>query len=145
MAVIPPHRHGMQLYTCGAARYMDGVFAAASAHGWPEDALHREFFSVPEADAWVNRPFVLRLARSGRSLPVSAERSATEVLAEAGILVDVKCSGGLCGVCATRYDAAASGEIEHRDFVLGKKERAERVLLCCARMVKEGAELVVDL
>ena len=145
MAVIPPHRHGMQLYTCGAARYMDGVFAAASAHGWPEDAMHREFFSVPEADAWVNRPFVLRLARSGRSLPVSAERSATEVLAEAGILVDVKCSDGLCGVCATRYDAAASGEIEHRDFVLGKKERAERVLLCCARTVKAGAELVVDL
>ena len=57
----------------------------------------------------------------------------------------MKCSDGLCGVCATRYDAAASGEIEHREFVLGKKERAERVLLCCAQMVKEGAELVVDL
>ncbi len=145
MSLTPHYEADMHLYTCGAVRYMDGVFEAAAARGWPEEAMHREFFTVPEADAWVNRPFVLRLARSGRSLAVPADRSATEVLADAGVAVDVKCSDGLCGVCATRYDAAASGEVEHRDFVLGKKERAQRVILCCARTVHEGAELVVDL
>ena len=82
---------------------MNGVFDAATAQGWPEDAMHREFFSVPEAPDWVNLPFVLKLAKSGRSFEVPAERSATDVLADAGILVDTKCSDGICGVCATRY------------------------------------------
>ncbi len=144
-ALVPDHRAGLQLYTCGAARYMDAVFAAAQARGWPDDALHREYFSLPEADAVVNQPFVLRLARSGRRLDVPADRSATDVLADAGIAIDVKCSDGLCGVCATRFDAAASGEVDHRDVVLSQQERAQRVILCCSRACQAGGELVIDL
>jgi reductive dehalogenase len=143
--LIPPHAPGLHLYTCGAPRFMDGVFEAAAAQGWPEDALHREYFSVPEGPAWVNRPFVLRLARSGRVLPVPAERRATEVLAEAGLAIDVKCSDGLCGVCATRYDAAASGEVEHRDVVLDRAQRQHKVILCCSRARHEQGEIVLDL
>jgi reductive dehalogenase len=144
-ALMPAYAAGMHVYTCGASRYMDGVFAAASAKGWPEDAMHREYFSVPEADGWVDRDFVLKLTRSGKTLPIPAGRSATDVLAEAGIKVDTKCSDGLCGVCATAYDAAGSGEVEHRDFVLGKRERAHKVILCCSRTVEAGATLSVDL
>ncbi|MBC7381044.1 MAG: 4Fe-4S dicluster domain-containing protein, partial [Burkholderiaceae bacterium] len=144
-ALTPAYEAGMHVYTCGAPRYMDGVFAAACAKGWPEEAMHREYFSVPEADAWVNRAFVLQLTRSGKTLPVPPDLSATDVLAQAGIKVDMKCSDGLCGVCATPYNAAASGEVEHRDFVLGKRERAHKVILCCSRMVEEGAVLSVDL
>ncbi len=144
-ALIPDYAVGNHLYTCGAPRYMDGVFEAAGIKGWPEDALHREYFSVPETDARVNRPFELHLARSGKTISVPADRSATDMLAEAGIRVDTKCSDGLCGVCATTYDAASSGEVEHRDFVLGKKERAHRVILCCSRTVEADATLVVDL
>jgi len=48
-------------------------------------------------------------------------------------------------VCATAYDAAASGQVEHRDFVLGKRERQHKVILCCSRMVDEGAALCIDL
>ncbi|MDP1533719.1 MAG: PDR/VanB family oxidoreductase, partial [Rubrivivax sp.] len=143
--LVPAHQPGMQLYTCGAARYMDGLFAAAMARGWPEDALHREYFSVPEADAWVNQPFVLRLARSGRSLAVPADRSATDVLAAAGIAVDTKCSDGLCGVCATAYDADASAPVEHRDFVLSQHQRRQRIVLCCSRAQVAGGEIVLDL
>lgn len=144
-ALVPDHPPGAQLYTCGAARYMQAVFDSARAHGWPDDALHREYFSVPEGEATRNQPFVLRLARSGRRLDVPADRSATEVLAQAGIAIDVKCSDGLCGVCATRYDAAASGEVEHRDFVLSQQERARRVILCCSRARQPGGEIVLDL
>ncbi len=144
-ALVPPYACGNHLYCCGAPRYMDAVFAAARARDWPEDALHREYFSVPEAEAWVDRPFELRLARSGATIKVPADKSATDMLAEAGIRVDTKCSDGLCGVCATAYDAAASGAIEHRDFVLGKKDREQRVILCCSRTVEAGAVLVVDL
>jgi reductive dehalogenase len=144
-ALTPAYAPSMHVYTCGAPRFMDGVFEAAVARGWPQDAMHREYFSVPEAEAWVNHPFTLRLARSGRTLEVPADRSATDVLAQAGIKVDTKCSDGLCGVCATPYDAAASGEVEHRDFVLGSKERTHKVILCCSRPKASGASLVVDL
>lgn len=145
MALMPVYEAGMHVYTCGAPRYMDGVFEAALARGWPEEAMHREYFSVPEAEGWVNREFVLRLTRSGKSLPVPADRSATDVLAQAGIKIDTKCSDGLCGVCVTPYDAAASGEIEHRDFVLGKRERSHKIILCCSRAKEAGGEVVVDL
>jgi ferredoxin len=144
-ALLPDYRSGWQLYTCGAARYMDGVFAAASARGWPQAALHREYFSVPEAAGWVDRRFVLRLLRSARTLPVPAGRSATDVLAEAGIGVLTKCSDGLCGTCAAAYDAAASDAIEHRDFVLSQAERQRRIILCCSRALNEDGEIAVEL
>ena len=144
-ALVPDYRAGGQLYSCGAARYMDAVFSTAQARGWPDEALHREYFSAPEGDVAVNLPFVLRLARSGRLLAVPAGRSATEVLAEAGVAIDVKCSDGLCGVCATRYDAAASGEVEHRDVVLSQQERRQRVILCCSRARQADGEIVLDL
>jgi len=144
-SLVPRHQAGDHLYTCGAPRYMDSVFEAATAQGWPEEALHREYFSVPEAPAWLNLPFTLQLSRSGRTLQVPAERSATEVLADAGIHLLVKCSDGLCGTCATAYDAAASGAIEHRDFVLSAQERERRIILCCSRARSAGARIVLDL
>jgi ferredoxin-NADP reductase len=122
MQLVPDFAPGQHVYTCGAARFMDGVFDAATAHGWPD-----------EADAWVNQPFELLLQKTGRRLQVPAERSATEVLAEAGVAIDVKCSDGLCGVCAVPYDAQASDEIEHRDFVLGAQARQQKIILCCSR------------
>jgi ferredoxin-NADP reductase/ferredoxin len=143
--LLLPYAPGQHVYTCGAPRYMDAVFEAAAAAGWPEDALHREYFSVPEAPPWVNHAFVLKLAASGRTLAVPADRSATQVLAEAGVAIPVKCSDGLCGVCATRYDAAASDAVEHRDFVLGRRERETRVILCCSRAAEPGGTLVLDL
>ncbi len=135
--LIPPYRPGLQLYTCGSLRYMDGVFAAAQLAGWPQDALHREFFSVPEAPERENFPFVLQLA-DGRRLDVPADRSATDVLASAGVKVDVKCSDGLCGVCASAYDPDTSDPIDHRDVVLSAAQRRERVILCCSRAAGEG-------
>jgi ferredoxin-NADP reductase/ferredoxin len=140
--LVPRYQSGYHLYTCGAARYMDGVFAAAQGAGWPEDALHKEYFSVPEPPDYVNHPFTLRLAKSGRTVPVPADVSAIEALARAGILVDTKCSDGICGVCATPYLA---GEIEHRDYVLSAKERARKMIVCCSRAKAPGGEITVEL
>jgi ferredoxin len=107
--------------------------------------LHHEYFSVPEAHAWVNHPFELLLQKSGRRLQVPAERSATEVLAEAGVAIDVKCSDGLCGVCARPYDAQASDTVEHRDFVLGQKERQHKIILCCSRAQHPQGLITLDI
>ncbi|GAB4036238.1 MAG: hypothetical protein Fur0014_02630 [Rubrivivax sp.] len=139
LAAPPP---GARLYTCGSARYMDAVFASALAAGWPEEALRREYFSLPEAPPRENHPFTLRL-RGGRELPVRADRSATEALAEAGVRIEVKCSDGLCGVCARPYDAAASGPVDHRDVVLSAAERRGRIVLCCSRAADPGGCIVL--
>jgi hypothetical protein len=48
-ATIPDYAEGMKLYTCGSDRYMDAVFAAAQAKGWPEEALSKEYFTGPRA------------------------------------------------------------------------------------------------
>ncbi len=141
--VIPAYSKGFRLYTCGSNRYMDSVFAAATAKGWPDSALLREYFTVPEPPDWVNHPFTLELARSGQSLHVPADRSATDVLADAGIPVTTKCSDGICGVCAVGHGAGQ--EIEHRDYVLSAAERETRVILCCSRAKHAGGVLRVDL
>lgn len=140
--VIPIFQEGGRLYTCGSSRYMDSVFEAAGHAGWPDDALHREYFSVPETPDFVNFPFRMKLAKSGRILEVPADRSATEVLAEAGIAIDTKCSDGICGVCACKY---LDGEVEHRDFVLSAKQRETTIILCSSRAKMTGAQITIDL
>jgi len=140
--LVPAYAEGYHLYSCGSPRYMDAVTAAAVSKGWPEEALHTEYFSVPEPPDYENHAFVLKLARSGRKIGVPAERSATEVLEDAGVHVEVKCSDGICGTCAVRHLA---GEIEHRDYVLSAKERETRMILCCSRAKLPGGEIVVDL
>ncbi len=140
--LLAGYRHGWHLYTCGPLRYMEGVIAAATRQGFPEEARHLEYFAVPEVPDYINHPFTLRLARSGRDLLVPADRSATDVLADAGIPVDVKCADGICGVCKC---ALIAGEVEHRDFVLSRAQRAQSIILCQSRAAAKGGVVVVDI
>jgi reductive dehalogenase len=141
-ALIPAWRAGARIYTCGGAAYMEAVHDAARSKGWPEDALSREYFSVPEAPPYENHPFTLHLARSNRDVPVRADQTAVEALAEAGVVVPTKCSDGICGVCAMSH--AGNAEIEHRDYVLSARERETRVILCCSRASEPGAILTIE-
>ena len=141
-ALVPSYAPAHHLYTCGSARYMEAVYAEAAAKGWPDEALHKEHFSVPEAPDYVNHAFVLRLVKSGKTIAVPAEKRGTDALAEAGIVVDIKCSDGICGTCSA---AVLGGDIEHRDHVLSKKERERKIILCCSRARDPGGEVVIDL
>ncbi len=141
-AVLGGYQPGWRLYTCGPDAYMDGVFAAAGRQGWAEEALKREYFSVPEQPDWVNHDFTLKLAKSGKEVFVPADQSPTDALAAAGIHVDVKCSDGICGVCKC---GVVSGEVEHRDFVLGPKERATSMMLCSSRAMAPDGVVEIDL
>ncbi len=133
---------GAHVYTCGADRYMQAVLEAATAAGFPEDAQHLEYFSVPEQPDYVNHPFTLHLAKSGQDLYVPADKSATDVLIEHGIPVDVKCSDGICGVCKCNL---LQGEVEHRDFVLSKAQREGAIILCQSRAATKDAIITIDL
>ncbi len=133
---------GTHLYACGPDRYMDAILDEAERAGWPDEQLHREYFSVPEVPDYVNHPFTLKLLKSGREFEIPADRIPTDVLAENGIHVDVKCSDGLCGVCKC---GLVSGEVEHRDFVLSKAQREDSIILCQSRAVQPGGVIEVDL
>jgi ferredoxin-NADP reductase len=141
-AILQDQPDGTHLYTCGAEHYMGAVMAAAAQAGMPEDALHLEHFSVPEMPDYENYDFILRLAKTGRDLLIPADRAATDVLAENGIHLDVKCADGLCGVCKC---GLVAGDVEHRDFVLSSAQRETSVILCQSRAAKAGGVVEVDL
>lgn len=134
--VLAGYRPGDHVYCCGAVPYMEAVMAAAEGCGFAEEERHLEYFNVPEMPDYENHPFTLKLARSGLVLEVPADESATDALAAKGIHVDVKCSDGICGVCKC---GLVSGEVEHRDFVLSKKQRETAVILCQSRAAEAGA------
>ncbi len=141
-AILGDYRDGDHVYTCGPDRYMSSVVEAAQQSGFPEEARHLEYFSLPEVPDYVDHDFTIRLARSGQEIDVPADRIATDVLLENGIKVDVKCSDGLCGVCKC---GLISGDVEHRDFVLSTAQRKEAVILCQSRAAKPGGVIEIDL
>ena len=130
------------VYVCGPDSYMDSVLAAAAAAGLPDENLHREYFSVPEQPDYENYAFDLVLRRSGRRIRVEAEETASDALVANGYAVDVKCADGLCGVCKC---GLLAGEVEHRDFVLSERQRADSIILCQSRAAKQDGVLEIDL
>ncbi len=140
--ILGTYEAGHHLYTCGPDRYMSAVLEAGERLGWPEEALHREYFSVPEAPDYENHDFTVTLASSGTRVVVPAGQSAAEALLAAGIHVDLKCSDGICGVCKC---GLISGDVEHRDFVLSRVQRQQSLILCQSRASAPGGELVIDL
>ncbi|MEY4415818.1 MAG: hypothetical protein RIQ53_3111 [Pseudomonadota bacterium] len=133
-----------RIYACGPQRLLQGLREAAQAVGWPADRLHWEAFGAdPAAEAaeGQTRPFELVLARSGLTLSVPADRSALQVMLEAGVPVLSSCEQGVCGSCLTRV---VEGRPQHRDQYLTPEEQAagDQFLPCCSRA--EGPRLVVD-
>jgi len=136
------YQKNAHVYTCGPESYMSCVIDAAMTNGFPEEARHLEFFSVPEQPEYENHDFTLRLTRSAKDLRVKADQTPTEALLAAGIHVDVKCSDGLCGVCKCQV---LSGEVEHRDFVLSNKARETQMILCQSRASDPDGIIEIDL
>ena len=142
MKDILQYSDNAHIYTCGGGAYMEDVMQTARVLGYPEDALHLEYFAVPEVEEAPRAPFTLRLARSGREVSVAADQVASDALIAAGIAVDVKCSDGLCGVCSCKVIA---GNVDHRDFVLSAAQRNEAMILCQSRAAEPDGVVEIDL
>lgn len=133
-----PHTH---VYVCGPRGLIDATRRLAATYGWPEDNLHSESFTAPLAPAG-ERPFVVRLARSGLSVEVSPNQSILDAVLEAGVDADFDCRRGECGACTVDV---LSGEPDHQDFYLNARERSAGKKICiCVSRAKSG-ELELDL
>lgn len=78
----------------------------------------------------MKKPFEILLVWSERTLHVPADRSALDVLTEAGVPVDKGCENGECGTCATEY---VEGDVIHADICLTEATRAHEFCPCVSR------------
>jgi vanillate O-demethylase ferredoxin subunit len=128
---------GTHLYHCGPAPLM--AAAAEAAREWPPGSVHCEYFNaMPEIIPDEDRPFRVRLARSGGDYEVPVGETIVGALQRHGIAVRTSCELGYCGACLTPYLA---GEPDHRDQVLEENGRKRYVLICCSRSKTPVLEL----
>lgn len=138
VAASPSNVH---LYCCGPAGLMRAVQAAT-----PDTAtsrVHFEWFAADRDDAAPNEPFELELASSGKVLAVPATETALDVLHANGVDLPSSCREGVCGTCEVRV---LSGDIDHRDLLLGAAERgANRCMMPCVSRGRPHTRVVLDL
>lgn len=78
----------------------------------------------------VNTPFEIFLAWSDVTLHVPLEKSALEILLQAGMPISPGCLSGACGECATDF---VEGDVVHKDSCLNAVERAHKFCPCVSR------------
>ncbi len=128
-------------YICGPGPMIEAARAVAAEAGWPEAAVHFEYFKneSPRDDT---SAFDVSLARSNRSLRVHAGESLLDALRNKGVDLPSSCEQGACGTCLA---TVLEGEPDHQDVYLSGTERTagDRMLTCVSR-AKSG-RLVLDL
>ncbi|EIE99006.1 cytochrome P450/oxidoreductase [Saccharomonospora glauca] len=131
-SLLAEPREDTKVYACGPQRLLDAL-ADATTH-WPEESLRVEHFSsdLGELDPEKEHAFDLKLADSGITVRVAPDQTVLAALRAANIDVPSDCEEGLCGTCEV---GVVSGEIDHRDMVLTKSERAlnNKLMTCCSR------------
>ncbi|WP_221795708.1 PDR/VanB family oxidoreductase [Oceanobacter mangrovi] len=129
-------------YCCGPTPMLDSFEATCERLGYTE--VHIERFAPVEiaASADARSSYVVELAKSGETLQINPGDVLLERLEEAGVAVDCSCREGVCGACEV---AVLEGEIDHRDGVLTKAEKAANntIMICVSGCKSE--RLVLDL
>lgn len=131
-------QRGAHLYCCGPRGLMDAV-RDMTGH-WPDSAVHFEDFvgaSAPRAD---DKPFELRLAKSGAAYEVPAGVSILDTLRRNGHVLASSCESGTCGTCRCRF---TDGQPDHRDLVLSDDEKKRDIMICVSRAI--SPTLTLDL
>ena len=126
------------IYCCGPRPLMESV-RDMSGH-WSPSNVHFESFSEGGGTKPDDRPFNVRLAKSGREFEVPVGKSILATLREHGCNSASSCESGTCGTCRT---GLLSGEADHRDMVLMPEEMSSQIMICVSRA--KSSELVLDL
>jgi len=126
--VLAERKNREHLYCCGPRPLMEAV--RQMTDHWSSTAVHFEAFSDAETHKPTDKPFKVRLARSGGVIDVPTTKTILEVLREHGLEVPSSCETGTCGTCRTKLIA---GVADHRDLVLAEHERADTIMICVSR------------
>ena len=127
-ALIGGYAADTHVFACGPQRLLDAVEHATS--DWPEDHVHSEVFQMTLDENFKPEPFEARIASTGQSLLVPADRSLLDVLRENDFPMPSSCEMGVCGSCECGY---RDGIVLHRDKVLPTSKRQDRLMLCVSR------------
>ncbi len=141
-AVLGLPEPGTHLYVCGPSGFITYVTQIAQGMGWTSDQVHVEYFAAEKHDTSADRAFEVKLASSGKVIPVAAGQTVIQALAAQGVEVLTSCEQGVCGTCITRV---LEGECDHRDMYFTDEEKAknDQFTPCCSRA--KSPVLVLDL
>ena len=129
------------VYICGPGPMLEATRDIADAQGWPDGAIHFEYFkNTTELDD--SNSFQLDLARSAMTLDVPAGKTILEVLRENGINMASSCEQGACGTCRV---GVIEGDVIHQDVYLSPGEKAEgkSIMTCVSRAASD--RLILDI
>jgi len=135
--LLAERKNREHLYCCGPRPLMEAV--RHFTDHWSSTAVHFEAFSEAETHKPDDKPFAVRLAKSGKVVEVPVTKTILEVLRENGLDVPSSCETGTCGTCRTKLLA---GEADHRDLVLADHERADTIMICVSRAKTD--EITID-
>jgi phthalate 4,5-dioxygenase reductase subunit len=135
--ILQERKNREHLYCCGPRPLMEAV--RQMTEHWSSAAVHFEAFSDAETHKPTDKPFKVKLARSGDIVEVPATKTILEALREHGLEVPSSCETGTCGTCRTKLIA---GKADHRDLVLHDHERADTIMICVSRALTD--EITID-
>jgi phthalate 4,5-dioxygenase reductase subunit len=135
--VLQERKNREHLYCCGPRPLMEAV-RNMTGH-WSQASVHFEAFSEAETHKPTDKPFKVRLARSGEVIEVATDQTILEALRAHGLDVPSSCETGTCGTCRTKLLA---GEADHRDLVLAAHERTDNIMICVSRARSD--EITID-
>ncbi|MBS3649865.1 Rieske 2Fe-2S domain-containing protein [Pseudaminobacter sp. 19-2017] len=139
--LLAGYRNAMHVYLCGPGPMLEAARAIAAEAGWPEGAVHFEYFkNTNEIDD--STSFEVALARSCLTLQVPAGRTILEVVREAGVEMPSSCEQGACGTCMA---TVIEGEPDHQDVYLNDAEKraGTKIMTCVSR--SKSPRLVLDI
>jgi vanillate O-demethylase ferredoxin subunit len=141
-ALIAKPEPDTHIYVCGPTGFIEHVVNTAKANGWPSEQIHLEYFGAAAQDTSGDGAFEVKLASSGKTYTIPADKTVIEVLVEDGVDIPYSCEQGVCGTCITRV---LEGTPDHRDMYFTDDERAknDQFTPCCSRA--KSATLLLDL
>ncbi|KKC41090.1 oxidoreductase [Devosia epidermidihirudinis] len=129
------------VYVCGPSAMLETVRVTAAAQGWPDEAIHFEYFKndkvIDDSTA-----FDIELARSAMTLHVPSGKTILEVMRDAGLTVPSSCEQGACGTCLT---GVMEGEVDHQDVYLNDSEKQSNTCMMTCVSRAKSARLVLDI
>jgi ferredoxin len=133
-------RPGVRIYSCGPAPLLAAMEKTCA--DWPPYTLRTERFVGKLGGPVHQAPFDVELARTGRTITVTPDKTVLEAVRSLGIDVLSSCRQGTCGTCET---TVLSGEPDHRDSLLDDAQRQvnDCMFICVSRARSD--RLVLDL